>query len=82
MKKKLGENNGPKKKEREREREKNANYCGATEEEVENIEDCSTEREGIQTKLSMEGENRNVLAPSSNARGACAVVGKLGSAFS
>jgi hypothetical protein len=42
MKKKLDENNGPKKKKK---RGKNANYCGATEEQVENIEDCSRERE-------------------------------------
>jgi hypothetical protein len=43
MKKKLDENDGPKKKKKRG--KKNSNYCGATEEQVENIEDCSTDRE-------------------------------------
>jgi hypothetical protein len=43
MKKKLDENDGPTKKKKRG--KKNSNYCGATEEQVENIEDCSPERE-------------------------------------
>jgi hypothetical protein len=84
LKKKLDVNNGPKKKKKEGKKcqlwwcygRRSREYRGLQERERER------ERERVQTKHSMEGENRNVLAPSSNARGACAVVGKLGSAFS
>jgi hypothetical protein len=36
---------------------KNANYCGATEDEVENIEDCSREREITPTSNWKQTEN-------------------------